>query len=165
MDRLMRPNVARSLRLAFIWALVAGLVVAGSPARACSCVEMDVAMRLPEADGAFVGTLVQREGISNQRAVFTFDVERVIKGRFGRTAIVRTNASGASCSIELLDGPRDGFLLDRTSDGMWESDLCSQVSPDELLAFSPGETPDPAVAPIGPGAGLPWWVLALAGAI
>jgi hypothetical protein len=124
---------------------------------------MDLQTRLPEADGAFVGTFVQRDEISDRLAIYTFDVERVIKGRFGPTAVVRTNAHGASCGIELLGGPREGFLLGRASDEIWESDLCSQVSPDELLAFVPGSPPDPGVDPIGPGTGSPWWVFALAG--
>ena len=161
----MGPHVLRSLRLAFVWALVTGLLVAGSPARACDCAAIDLRRRLPEADGAFVGTFVQRDVISDQLAIYTFDVERVIKGRFGPTAVVRTNAHGASCGIELLGGPRDGFLLERASDGIWESDLCSQVSPDELLAFAPGESPDPGVEPIGPGTLWPWWVFAFVGAI
>lgn len=164
MTRVMGSKVARSLRLALVSALVTGLVVAGSPARACSCVPMDLRERLPEVDGAFVGTFVQRDEISDHLAIYTFDVERVIKGRFGPTAIVRTNAHGASCGIELLGGPRDGFLLAHASDGLWESDLCSQVSPDELLAFAPGEPPDPGVEPIGPGMTWAWWALTLVGA-
>jgi hypothetical protein len=124
---------------------------------------MDLRARLLEADGAFVGTLVQREEISDQLAIHTFDVERVIKGRFGPTAVVRTNAHGASCGIELLDGPRDGFLLERFADGIWESNLCSQVSPDELLASAPGGPPDPGVEPQGPGTGWPWWAFAIGG--
>jgi hypothetical protein len=162
----MGSNAARSLRIVFgAAALVAGLVVTASPARGCSCIPMDLRTRLPEADGAFVGTVVQRQEISDQRAVYTFEIERVIKGRFGPTAVVRTNAHGASCGIELLDGPRDGFLLSHASDGIWESDLCSQVPPDELLAFAPGEPPDPGVQPIAPGTGWPWWFFALGGAI
>jgi hypothetical protein len=157
MARVMGSDVPRSLRLAFVFALVTGTVVAGSPAHACSCAPIDLRERLPEVDGAFVGTFVQRDQISDQLATYTFDVERVIKGRFGQTAIVRTNAYGASCGIELLGGPRDGFLLTHASDGIWESDLCSQVSPDELLAFAPGEPPDPGVEPIGPGTVWPWW--------
>ena len=163
MTRVMGSDSRRSLRLGFVFTLVTGLVVAGSPARACSCAPTDLRERLPEADGAFVGTFVQRDQISEQLAIYTFDVERVIKGRFGPTAIVRTNAYGASCGIELLGGPRDGFLLGRASDGIWESDLCSQVPPDELLAFAPGEPPDPGVEPIGPGATWPWWTFALVG--
>jgi len=126
---------------------------------------MDLRTRLPDADGAFVGTFVQRKEIGDQLAIYAFEVERVIKGRFGPTAIVRTSAYGASCGIELLGGPRDGFLLVHATDGIWESGLCSQVAPEELLAFAPGEPPDPEVQPIGPDTRWLWWALALAGAI
>ena len=93
----------RGLRLAFVLLLVAGVLVAGAPARACSCAEMDLGSRLPEADGAFVGTYVDRDPLSDGRAAWTFVVERVVKGPFGPTAIVRTSGDGASCGIELFD--------------------------------------------------------------
>jgi hypothetical protein len=142
----------RSLRLAFVFIVVAGVFVAGAPARACSCVEMDLGSRLPEADGAFVGTYVDREPLSDGRAAWTFVVERVVKGPFGPTAVVRTSGDGASCGIELFDGPRAGLLLDRANDGVWESSLCQQVPPNELLAFAQnGREPDSTIAPIGTG--------------
>ena len=72
---------------------------------------------LLDADGAFVGTFVERSEISGQLASITFDVERVVKGEFGPRAIVRTNAYGASCGLEFLDGPRVGLLLDHSADG------------------------------------------------
>ena len=143
--------LARGLRLAFVLLLVAGVLVAGVPAGACSCVEMDLGSRLPEADGAFVGTFVDRSQISDQLASITFDVERVVKGEFGPRAVVRTNAYGASCGLEFLDGPRTGLLLDRASDGVWESSLCQQVQPGALLAVGEDRPPDPDVAAVGVG--------------
>jgi hypothetical protein len=113
---------------------------------------MDLGSRLPEADGAFVGTYVDRDPLSDGRAAWTFVVERVVKGPFGPTAVVRTSGDGASCGIELFDGPRAGLLLDRATDGVWESSLCQQVSPNELLAFAQNsQEPDPTIAPIGTG--------------
>jgi hypothetical protein len=166
MTRVMGSNVARSLRLAFVWALVTGLVVAGSPARACDCAPVDLRTRLPQADGAFVGTFVSRDRLDDQLVAITFSVERVVKGEFGTTAIVRTNAYGASCGIEFLGGPRTGLLLDRAPDGVWVSSLCQQVSPDELLAFAPDAAPpNPSVDPIGPSSALPWWLGATLGAL
>jgi hypothetical protein len=112
---------------------------------------MDLGSRLPEADGAFVGTYVDRDSLSDGRAAWTFVVERVVKGPFGPTAIVRTSGAGASCGIELYD-PRAGLLLDRASDGVWESSLCQQVPPDQLLAFAQdSHPPDSTIAPIGTG--------------
>jgi hypothetical protein len=139
------------LRLAFVLILVAGVFVAGTPARACSCAEMDLGPRLSEADGAFVGTYVDRDPLSDGRAAWTFVVERVVKGAFGPTAIVRTSGSGASCGIEIYD-PRAGLLLDRANDGIWESSLCQQVPPNQLLAFAQNtHPPDSTIAPIGTG--------------
>jgi hypothetical protein len=127
---------------------------------------MDLGTRLPEADGAFIGTFVDRETIDERRVAIMFEVERVIKGQFGPRAIVRTDASGASCGLEFYT-PQAGLLLDLASDGVWESSLCQQVTPDQLLAFSRigAHPPDPGVDPIDPGAALPWWVLAAMGAV
>jgi hypothetical protein len=139
------------LRLAFVLILVAGVFVVGAPARACSCAEMDLGPRLSEADGAFVGSYVDRDPLSDGRAAWTFVVERVIKGPFGPTAIVRTSGSGASCGIELYD-PRAGLLLDRANDGVWESSLCQLVPPNQLLTFAKNShPPDSTIAPIGTG--------------
>ncbi len=140
----------RGLRLAFVLILMAGVVVAGAPARACSCVEMDLGSRLPEADGAFVGTFVERETIDERRVAITFEVERVVKGEFGPRAIVRTDASGASCGLEFYS-PQAGLLLDLASDGVWESSLCQQVEPNELLAVGGDRPPDADVAAVSAG--------------
>jgi hypothetical protein len=112
---------------------------------------MDLGSRLPEADGAFVGSYVDRDPLSDGRAAWTFSVERVVKGPFGPTAIVRSSGDGASCGIELFD-PHAGLLLDRANDGVWESSLCQQVPPDQLLAFAQdSHPPDLTIAPIGTG--------------
>ncbi len=140
----------------FVFIVIAGVVVAGAPARACSCAEMDLGSRLPDADGAFVGTFVDRSEISDQLASITFDVERVIKGAFGPRAIVRTNAYGASCGLEFLDGPRTGLLLDRASDGVWESSLCSMVPPSQLLTIGGDRPPDPEIAAVSAGWSAVW---------
>ena len=113
---------------------------------------MDLGSRLPEADGAFVGTYVDRDPLSDGRAAWTFVVERVVKGPFGPTAVVRTSGDGASCGIELFDGPRAGLLVDQANDGVWESGLCQQVPPNELLTFAQdSQEPDSTIAPIGTG--------------
>lgn len=134
--------------------LVAGLLIPGVPARACSCAETDLGSVLLDADGAFVGTFVERSEISGQLASITFDVERVVKGEFGPRAIVRTNAYGASCGLEFLDGPRVGLLLDHSADGVWESSLCQQVAPGDLLAIGGDRPPDPDVVPVSAGSTL-----------
>jgi hypothetical protein len=150
MNRSMHRQVRRLRAVVLGLALLAGSLVVGTPAYACSCAGVDIQLRLADVEGAFVGTYVDRDPIGEEWAVWTFEVERVVKGSFGPTAIVRTNADGASCGIELLDGPRTGLLLNTGEDGVWESSLCGQVSPEQLLAFAPESSPpDPAVAPIG----------------
>ena len=144
----------RALRLMLLAVLVAGLLLPGVPARACSCAETDLGSVLLDADGAFVGTFVERSEISGQLASITFDVERVVKGEFGPRAIVRTNAYGASCGLEFLDGPRVGLLLDHSADGVWESSPCQQVAPGDLLAIGGDRPPDPDVVPVSAGSTL-----------
>jgi len=159
-------SLRRGVRLAVVLAMLAGLVVIGSPAHACTCVPVDLGERLPEVDGAFVGAVVDRETIDQGIVAITFDVERVIKGEFGPRAIVRTDAPGGSCGLEFLDEPRGGLLLDQASDGVWESSSCQQVGADELLAVAPtASMPDPAVAPVDPSSGSPWWIVGLIGAV
>jgi hypothetical protein len=153
----------RAHRLMLLVALVASLLVPGGPALACSCAPIDLGTGLPAADGAFIGTFVDRDRIDERRVAITFQVTRVIKGEFGPRAIVRTDADGASCGLEFYD-PQAALLLDLASDGVWESSLCQQVTPDQLLAFAPDASPpDPTVDPIDPGSAFPWWALALVG--
>jgi hypothetical protein len=148
----MSPAMSRApFRLAIGLVVLGSIVLAGPPAHACSCVRMDVGARLEEVDGAFVGTFVDRQEIGQQQVFVTFDVERVLKGDFGPRAIVRTNASGGSCGLESLDGPRTGLLLDRADDGVWQSYLCDQLPPVQLLGFAgEGRPPDPDIAAIDP---------------
>jgi hypothetical protein len=131
-------------------ALAAGLILGAQPASACSCVRMHLGSRLPEADGAFVGTYVDRSEIGDGRAAFTFDVERVVKD-VGPTAIVRTNATGGPCGLEFYGDRRAGLLLRHAEDGVWGSDLCSMVQPSELLAVGGAHPPDPDVAAVSAG--------------
>ncbi len=142
---------SRSFRLAVLLVLVAGVVIGSSPAYACSCAQPDLATWLPEADGAFVGRWVDRAEISGGMAAVTFEVERVVKGAFGPKAIVRTHAQGSACGMERLGPSRTGLLLQRGSNGVWESDLCSMVAPAQLLAVGGDHPSDPEVAAVSAG--------------
>ncbi|HET9672572.1 MAG TPA: hypothetical protein VFQ40_06960 [Actinomycetota bacterium] len=148
----MGPTMARRLRvLVTAVGLVAMTLIGAAPAGACSCAEVDVRAALRRADGAFVGTFVDRAEIDDQRAAMTFRVETVIKGGFGPTAVVRTNAYGASCGLEFFGEPRTGLFLERADDGVWESSLCSMVEPSALLAIEGARAPDPSIAPVSAG--------------
>jgi hypothetical protein len=141
----------RLIRATVVGALVAGSLTIAPPASACSCAPPEFPQRLDEADGAFVGTWVDRAVILGGQAAVTFEVERVLKGGFGPRAIVRTEARGSACGLELLGTARTGLLLERAGDGVWTSDLCSMVPATELLAAASGQPPDPAIAPVGVG--------------
>jgi hypothetical protein len=146
------PGLLRQgVRLAIVIAMVSGLVAVASPARACSCAPPDLERWLPDADGAFVGRWVDRAEVVDGFAAVTFEVERVVKGSFGPKAIVRTNAQGSACGLELLGAARTGLLLMKATDGVWESDLCSMVTPSLLLAVGGDRPPDPAIAPVSAG--------------
>jgi hypothetical protein len=153
MARVMKDpgSLRRAIRLAIVLAMVAGLVVVGSPARACSCAMDGVRAAIARSDGAFVGRWVDRAEIGNGFAAVTFEVERVVKGSFGPKAIVRTNAQGSACGLELLGVARTGLLLVQAADGVWESNLCSMLVPSQLLAVGGDHAPDPAIAPVSAG--------------
>ena len=124
---------------------VAGLAAGVDTAHACSCAPPEPRSMLAQADGAFVGRLESRRELDNGRALFTFRVERSVKGRLGATVDVETASSGAGCGIEATVGARIGLFLDRER-GRWTSLLCWQVDPEDLLAAT-----QPLPAPNGRG--------------
>jgi hypothetical protein len=150
-------RVRAVLRGFLVLGLTSSMLVISHPAHACSCAEGDLDRSIRETEGAFVGTYLGRSAIGDYRFAVTFDVERVINGP---RAVVRTNEVGGPCGIEPLDGTRIGLLLVRADDGVWESGLCQQVAPDELLAVGEDRPPDPNVAPVSAG-----WTLASKGLV
>lgn len=128
--------------------LAFGLVVQGAlPAHGCSCAMPDPFAGLAEADGAFVGTLVETDrGVepitnSGQLVDLRFEVEATLKGDIGDAVVVKSSADGASCGIELPIGERAGFLLTQES-GEWHGNLCATLDADALLAAADGP-PEP----------------------
>jgi hypothetical protein len=116
----------------------------------------DVRERLPESDGAFVGTFLARNDpppvnglVSSATQVpYRYQVERVVKGDLPSSGIIEvwSSASGASCGLETLGGERAGLLLEREGD-RWTSNLCSQADPDALLRAGQPLPPPPGKAP------------------
>ena len=127
--------------LACLVTAAAALAATAAVAHACSCAPPEPRRLLAEADGAFVGRLEERRELGNGRALFTFRVERSVKGRLGATVDVETSVSGASCGIETTVGSRIGLFLERR-DARWTSSLCWQLDADELLAAA-GPLPPP----------------------
>ena len=109
------------------------LAVAGD-ALACTCAPVDLVRDLPTADGAFVGTLLERED-REATSTLLFRVEQVYKGDISNRVEVETARGGAACGIEAPVGERIGLLLERAG-GVWSSSLCSQVDPAAFLELT-----------------------------
>lgn len=122
-------------------------LVLAAEAYACSYRPVDLQRDLPKADGAIIGTVLERS-VSGQTATYRFRVEQIYKGDVETRAEVVTPAGGAACGLELAVGDRVGLLLERDG-GAWRSGLCSQVDPADFLALTNVE--DNALPPINWG--------------
>ena len=124
------------MRVTLITVAGAVALVAPAEASACSCVPWGKPrVELARANGAFVGVYLNRRPLRPPGAttssvdpyVYTFRVERRLKGTFGKTVEVLSPRDGASCGLEVRRGQRVGLLLRRVK-GRWESNLCAQRS-------------------------------------
>ena len=109
------------------------LALAGD-ALACTCAPIDLVRDLPRADGAFIGTLLERDD-REATSTLLFRVEQVYKGDISNRVEVETARGGATCGIEAPAGERIGLLVERDG-GVWRSSLCSQVDPAAFLALA-----------------------------
>ena len=92
---------------------VAALSLAlAADAFACSCLRVDLIRDLPRADGAFIGTVLERR-VERQTAIYLFRVEQVYKGDIENRVEVVSAANGAACGLELQVDQRMGLLLTR----------------------------------------------------
>ena len=121
--------------------MVAALALAPD-ATACSCAPVDLERDLPRADGAFIGTLLERREpppsavqSSEDPVTLLFRVEQVYKGDIDGRVEVVTSRDGASCGLGTAVGERVGLLLDRDR-GRWRGGLCGQVDPSDFLALT-----------------------------
>ena len=145
------------IRLALIG--VVALALAGD-ALACTCVPVVLTRDLPLADGAFIGTLLERQD-RETTSTLLFRVEQVYKGEINNRVEVVTARGGAACGIEAPAGERIGLLLERDG-GVWRSSLCSQVEPSEFLELT--DVQDNAVPAYNwPGVIVGFLILLLAG--
>lgn len=125
-------------------ALLLGLA---GDALACSCAPIDLARDLPRADGAFIGTLLERED-REATSTLHFRIEQVYKGDISNRVEVETARGGAACGIEAPTGERIGLLLERDGQ-VWRSSLCSQVDPSAFLELADVE--DNQLPPVNRG--------------
>lgn len=126
----------RLARLGLVVAIMAGsLVLAASPAAACSCGPASDAEYFDWADVVFTGELVDYsfvedpdgDGISSSAdpAVWTFEVIEVWKGDAAPTQPVLSPVSGASCGLEI---PKTGTF----------HVFATHTDPNDWLGFRPG---------------------------
>ncbi|HVF52391.1 MAG TPA: hypothetical protein VNC78_02165 [Actinomycetota bacterium] len=139
----------RSMKL--IFAVAAIVLLTALPAKACSCAYSDPRDRLEEADGAIIGTFLDRrpateptpggETNSFEDTIYRFSVDEVFKGEFGNEVEVHSASNGASCGLEVQEGQKYGLFLTMAEDA-WNSNLCSQTSPEEMRKAA-GDLPAP----------------------
>ena len=109
-------------------------LAAAADAYACTCAPVDLERDLPAADGAIIGSVLERR-VSGDTATYRLRIEQVYKGDIENRAEVVSSVDGASCGLELAQGDRVGLLLTRDGDA-WRSSLCQQVDPADFLALT-----------------------------
>ena len=114
--------------LAVLW------LAAAAEAYACTCAPVDLERDLPQADGAIIGTVLERR-TTGASVLLLFRVEQVYKGDIDNRIEVVTARDGAACGIELGVEERTGLLLERDGE-LWRAGLCSQVDPSDFLALT-----------------------------
>lgn len=145
--------MARVLRVLSIVCVLVVLPI--QPAKACSCAFGDPRDQFQEADGAFVGTFVEKHPVdpnpssSGADTIYTFLLDEEHKGELGEpgdTVEVHAPLSGASCGLGTQTGEQYGIFLYTRDDGAWSSNLCSQVDPETMR-----EAASPLPAPTSDG--------------
>lgn len=143
--------------------LVLGMAVVATPqpAFACSCMIMDADRFLGTYDAAFIGTVLSSDVESaDDDAVWTFEVEQVVKGELGETVEVLSHAQSSMCGFALSVGERTGVFMNERN-GQWHSSTCSQIEPEALLAATPTIPDDAQPSPQGAAGddGRSWWLV------
>ena len=111
------------------------VVTRAGEASACSCASLQPADALAEFDAAFVGTLIDTPPpmAGDQRAPYTFAIEKWVKGDLGTEVVVFAPSQGGACGFEAPAGGRVGVFV--TIEGETPTgSLCTMVDPDLLLA-------------------------------
>lgn len=138
MPRIMGNRIVRLLVLGALTTVT--LLATAGPASACSCLIPDAEALFANADGAFVGTLVQAPSqpitgvVSSADPVpWVFEVQAAYKGDISSPITVTSPLSSASCGLEMVEGDRASLFVYRDGDG-WRGDLCSTMGPEALAA-------------------------------
>ncbi len=128
----------RTLRLLTAVTLAAAsLALQTSPAGACSCAVPQIQQELARADGAFVGTFIERgedpQNGGDFSTEYRFDVSQWVKGEGGEILSVWSARDGGACGLETRPGQTVGLFLYRHQ-GKVTSSLCSTVAAGQLIA-------------------------------
>ncbi|WP_341924473.1 hypothetical protein [Nocardioides psychrotolerans] len=146
-----------SLLVALLAAVLAlaGLVLVGAPAQACSCAMEGPRGAIDRADAVFAAAVLDRSVDGRGLASYDVRVQRVYKGEPVGDVVVTSSASGASCGLEGVSPGRTQLFLVTGSGSAYAGNLCLGFGVSEgdarRLLGPPAES-TAAVAPTPPGA-------------
>lgn len=142
---------APAIRVLLVWALLGGMIAAGSPAYACSCVAGEPRDALAEADAALVGVVSATPGGPIDGlfggSIYRIEVKHDLKGNLDEEIDVDGGPANDSCGLGLRAGERVGLLLSATG-GHWRASLCSTMEPRLLLPAAEQYSAPDGVGPI-----------------
>lgn len=133
-------------RLLVAWGFaLSGVVMIGTPAQACSCVQLDTAREATGATHVFVGTVTGGQQRAGQ-LVHEVDVSEVYKGEVPEVVELHTAVGSGSCGLRSLPGGRPIAFFATSTRGDLVSDSCSGTAPvtAELSGDLSAELGDPA---------------------
>lgn len=139
------------LALACLLAL-AGLVLVGAPAHACSCAIEGPRAAFDRSDAVFTAEVLDRTSDDRGLATYGVQVQRVYKGEPVGDVVVVSSASGASCGLEGISLGQTRLFLVTGQAPVYAGNLClgsgvSQSEAERLLG-----PPTDATAPADPAA-------------
>lgn len=120
---LLAPVLAPVLALA-VMAVLAGLVLVGAPAQACSCAMEGPRGAIDRADAVFAADVLDRSVDDRGLASYDVRVQRVYKGEPVGDVVVTSSASGASCGLEGVAPGRSDLFLVTGSGSAYAGNLC-----------------------------------------
>lgn len=115
----------RALVIAAAAATVLGLALTDRAA-ACSCAAIDPRERLPTADAAVIGTIV------DDGRPATLRVDEAVKGDLPAEIELPHDGDGGNCGAMYTEGETVALFLERQPDGGWYASLCDSVEPDDM---------------------------------
>lgn len=103
---------------------LAGLVLVGAPAHACSCAMEGPRGAVDRADAVFVADVLDRSVDGRGLASYDVRVQRVYKGEPVGDVVVTSSADGASCGLEGVATGRPRLFLVTGSGSAFAGNLC-----------------------------------------